>query len=69
MTLDEARIHALENTPTVRQLYIAACIQGMLSNPQFMVDDNGHRNNTFDNYAKAAIIQADAIIKREKGWE
>lgn len=66
MTLDEARIHALANTPTIRQLYTAAALQGLLSNSSLIIQ--GGVANSIKKYARMAVVQADAVIEAEKGW-
>jgi hypothetical protein len=47
---------------SLRDYFAAKALQGMLSNSEFMQDDNGHRNNTFANYARAAYMQADSML-------
>ena len=47
---------------SLRDYFAAKAMQGMLSNAEMMHDDNGHRNNTFANYAAAAYAQADAML-------
>lgn len=48
---------------SLRDYFAAKAMVGMLANAAFMQDDSGHRNNTFENYAVAAYMQADSMLK------